>query len=339
MKKMNCKQRITASIDGYEPDRVPVFPLLMHFAAQRHGITYRRFASDAAALADAQLNVLGKFNIDAITACSDAFRISADLGGNIVFPENTPPHLSEPLVKSESDFASLKRPDVGNKHTRMYERAMAVRAMAEAVGERVMIMGWVDMPFAEVCSLCGVGEIMMMLYENPAFVHKMLEFLTDIVIDFALLQVEHGAPIVGAGDAAASLISPAMYREFALPYEKRVIEAVHAKAGMVKLHICGNTSELLEDMIATGADMFNVDHLVDFDRACRVYGNAGKCFKGNLDPVAEILQASPEDVHNRALDRIKKAKGLRYILSGGCEIPAGVSDDVFAAFCNAPLSA
>ncbi len=335
--KMNCKQRIIASIEGKQPDRVPVFPLLMHFAAERYGKTYRQFASDAAVLADAQLNVLDKFNIDAITACSDAFRVSADLGGNIVFPENTPPHLSEPLVKSETDFAALRRPDVSNKQARMYDRAMAVSAMSKAVGSRVMIMGWVDMPFAEVCSLCGVGEIMMMLYENPVFVHKMLEFLTDIVIDFALLQVEHGSPIVGAGDAAASLISPAMYREFALPYEKRVIEAVHAKGGMVKLHICGNTSELLEDMITTDADMFNVDHLVDFDTACKVYGAAGKCFKGNLDPVAEILQACVEDVHNRAVERIEKAAGLRYILSGGCEIPAGVSDDVFAAFCDAPL--
>lgn len=334
---MNSKQRVVAAIEGREPDRVPVFPLLMHFAADRYGITYRRFASDAAALADAQLNVLDKFNVDAISACSDAFRISADLGGNIVFPENTPPHLTEPLVKNKSDFASLKRPDAGNKHGRMYNRAMAVNAMAKAAGERVMIMGWVDMPFAEVCSLCGVGEIMMMLYENPVLVHKMLEFLTDIVIDFALLQVESGAPIIGAGDAAASLISPAMYREFALPYEKRVVEAVHAKSGMVKIHICGNTSELLEDMVTTDADMFNVDHLVDFDKACKVYGAAGKCFKGNLDPVAEILQASAADVHNKAVDRIRRAAGLRYILSGGCEIPAGVHDDVFTAFCNAPL--
>jgi hypothetical protein len=30
------------------------------------------------------------------------------------------------------------------------------------------------------------------------------------------------------------------------------------------------------------------------------------------------------------------AKGHGYMLSAGCEAPAGVSDEVFAAFCNAP---
>lgn len=40
-------------------------------------------------------------------------------------------------------------------------------------------------------------------------------------------------------------------------------EAVHARGGLVKLHICGNTGALLPDMVRCGADLFNVDHLVN----------------------------------------------------------------------------
>jgi MtaA/CmuA family methyltransferase len=220
----------------------------------------------------------------------------------------------------------------------MADRVQAVRELASAAGERCLILGWVDMPFAEACSLVGVSAFMLMLIERPDLAHRLLDFLTRIVIDFAIAQAEAGCPMLGAGDAAASLISARMYREFALPYEQRVIQAVHKAGGMVKLHICGNTTHLLKDMPESGADLFNVDHLVKLEDARQAYGAAGKCFKGNLDPVAGLLQATPEQCQAQARECIRKANGSRYMLSAGCEIPAAVSDDVFRAFCEAVLA-
>lgn len=81
---MNSKERCLAVINGKPADRVPVFPLLMFFASDRVGITYRQFVTNGSAMADAQLKVQEQFGIDAITACSDAFRVSADLGGEIL---------------------------------------------------------------------------------------------------------------------------------------------------------------------------------------------------------------------------------------------------------------
>ena len=65
---MNSKERCIAAIQGRPVDRIPVFPLLMFFAQSRQGITYREFATDGRALADAQLNILDRFPVDAITA-------------------------------------------------------------------------------------------------------------------------------------------------------------------------------------------------------------------------------------------------------------------------------
>lgn len=333
---MNSKQRCLAALNGQGADKVPVFPLLMFFAADRAGITYRDFATNGSAMAQAQLKVREQFGIDAVTACSDAFRISADLGGEMVYPEENPPHLAKPIVKSQTDLERLSKPDVSKSGSRMADRTAAVLEMVKAAGDECFVLGWVDMPFAEACSVCGVGEFMIMLYEMPVLAHKILEFLTQIVIDFALSQTEAGAAMIGAGDAAASLISPQMYREFALPYEKRVCSAVHSAGGLVKLHICGNTSGHLDGMVQSGADLFNVDHLVDFQKACQVYGDAGKCFKGNLDPVADILQANAEECSQSAMKCLELAEGKKYMLSAGCEVPAAVTDEVFRAFCDAP---
>lgn len=219
----------------------------------------------------------------------------------------------------------------------MADRCLATRELVQAAGAECLVLGWVDMPFAEACSLVGVSQFMLMLAEMPGLAHRLLEFLTAAVIDFALAQVDAGAPMIGAGDAAASLISARMYREFSLPYEQQVCDAVHRAGGLVKLHICGKTGHLLKHMVQSGADLFNVDHLVDLKQARQVYETAGRCYKGNLNPVEDMLQATPETCQRAALDCLKLASGSAYILSAGCEVPAAVSDEVFKAFCQAPI--
>jgi MtaA/CmuA family methyltransferase len=338
MMEMTSKQRCLAAIARQPVDRVPVFPLLMFLAADRLGISYRRYATDGSALAEAQLNVRGRFGVDAITACSDAFRISADLGGAMAYPDDHPPHLQRPLVTCAADLDRLGRPDPTASGSRMADRTNAVRVMVGDVGDECLVVGWVDMPFAEACSVFGVQQFMILMLDDPALAHRLLDTLTPIVIDFALAQLEAGAPMIGAGDAAASLASPALYREFALPYEQRVCRAIHHAGGLAKLHVCGNTSALLESMTSSGADLFNVDSPVDLARAVVVYGGAGKSLKGNLNPVTEMLQSTPERCRQRALDCLATAEGQGFLLSAGCEVPAGVTDAVLAAFCDAPRS-
>jgi len=333
---MNSRQRCLAAIRGNCVDRTPVFPLLMFFSQKRSAITYREFVTNGLALAHAQINIRKKFAVDAITSCSDAFRITADLGAEMIFPDDKPPFAAVPLVRTDSDFKKLGHPDPSDKGSRMADRVLGTRTMVDAVGEECLVLGWVDMPFAEACSMCGVTEFMIMLVDNPSRAHGILNFLTDIVINFSLAQLATGAPMIGAGDAAASLISPDQYREFTLPYERKVIEAVHTAGGLVKLHICGNTTHLLEAMVESEADLFNVDHLVDFQTACAVYGQKGFCFKGNINPVADMLQATPEECRTKCLERLKAAASLRFMLSPGCEVPGETPDEVFKAFCNAP---
>ena len=333
---MNSKERCLATIHGQAVDRIPVFPLLMFFAREQAGITYREYATNGFALADAQLAVHDRFAVDAITACSDAYREAADLGAEMAFPEEKPPFARTPLVQSESDLAKLGRPDPMRQGSRMFDRVSGIEAMVKAVGDKCLVLGWVEMPFAGACSLVGVSEFMMLMVDDPALAHRILEFVTQVEIDFALAQVQAGAPMIGAGDAAASLISLRQYREFAMPYEQRVVNAVHDAGGMVKIHICGNTSHLLADLAQVGADLYNVDHLVNLEKACETYAAAGRCFKGNLDPVTQLMQATPEQCRAICAEKIRQASGCRFMLSAGCEVPEGTPVETFQEFCQAP---
>jgi len=334
---MTGRERCLAALRGEPVDRVPVFPLLMFFAQQRLGVTYREFATAGDVAAEAQLAMLARFDIDAITACTDAFRLAADLGAPMAFPEDRPPYATEPLLRSATDLSRLPRPDPTASGSRMADRCLACAEMVRHAEGEALVLGWVDMPFAEACSLCGLSEFMVMLYDTPALAHRILEFLTERVIEFAQAQLATGVDGVGAGDAAASLVSPEHYREFAQLYERRVAAAVHAEGKVLKLHICGNTSALLDDMAAVGADLYNVDHLVDLRAARQAYGERGLCYKGNLDPVADMLQATPERCLQRCRECLETAAGSRYMLSPGCEIPAATPDEVFEVLCDAPL--
>jgi len=308
---------------------------MMFFAADRIGVPYRTYVTESNAIVEAQLNLRDNYLLDVVTVCSDAFRVSADAGAQMEFPENQTPFAVRPLVKTREDLKAVKRPDPMKQDGRMRNRIDAVEKLARSVGDKALVMGWVEMPFAEACDWCGVTEFMTLLYDDPGLAHEVLDFLTEIEIEFALAQLDAGAPIIGCGDAAASLISQPAFREFALPYEQRVTDAIRMVGGMSKLHICGNTMHIMEDMAANGSDIYNIDHMVDFSLACRVYDGAGKAFKGNVDPVADLLQATPEEAEAAALSCIRIAEGKRYMLSAGCEIPAATPDEVYFAFANA----
>ncbi len=146
----------------------------MFLAADRAGLTYREYATDGRALADAQLLVQERFDLDAITVCSDAFRVPADLGGDMAYPEEQTPYLRQPLVTAGTDLAKLGRPDPTVKGSRMADRLLAVSELARAVAGEVPVVGWVEMPFAEACSLCGLTEFMLLLTDDPARAHQVL---------------------------------------------------------------------------------------------------------------------------------------------------------------------
>jgi MtaA/CmuA family methyltransferase len=333
---MTSRERFKKALRGEPVDRVPLFPMLMFFAADRAGVKYREYATNGHALAQAQLRMLERWGLDAITACSDAFRLSADLGGEMLYPEERTPSLAAPLVGSESDLERLGRPDPARAGTRMNDRLEAVREMSRAAHDRCHIVGWVEMPFAEACNLCGLRNFMVLILEQPRFAHRLLQFITRIEIEFGLAQLEAGADIVGAGDAAASMLSPQQFAEFAAPYERRVVDGIHGRWGLVKLHICGNTSRLLPAMAEVGADLYNIDHMVNLSAAKQVFAARGRCLKGNLDPVEHIMRSTPERCEARCHDCIRTAGPLGYMLSAGCEIPAATPDAVMEAFCRAP---
>jgi MtaA/CmuA family methyltransferase len=203
----------------------------------------------------------------------------------------------------------------------MSDRLEAIRLFREKVGGQVPIMGWVEGALAEAADLRGVTGLLMDLIQRPEWVKQLLEICADVEIAFARAQVEAGADIIGLGDAISSQISPKMYREFALPYEQRIFKVVHDMGAIARLHICGDTSKIVDAMVESGADIIDLDWMVDMQAAADAFGDRVS-FCGNFDPVAVMLHGSPEEVY-QATRECMRVGGPRSFIAAGCEIPDG----------------
>lgn len=315
---MNSYERFTRRMRGEAVDRPPNFNIMMTFAAHYIGQPLSRYYLDYAVLCAANLAVQQAFDLDIVQVISDPYREAHDLGLEVVFPEDSLPVSRGPLLKEPGDLRKLRpvRPEQGR---RMSDRVEAVRVLRERVGGEVPIMGWVEGAMAEAADLRGVSELLLDCVDRPEWVQELLEICVQVEIDFARAQVEAGADIIGLGDSVASLISPPMYQQFALPYEQRIFAAVHALGAWTRLHICGNITRILDLVATSGADIVDPDWMVDLKQAAGIIGDrAALC--GNIDPVAVLLQGTPERVREAVLE-CARTGGRRWICAAGCEVP------------------
>jgi uroporphyrinogen decarboxylase len=158
---------------------------------------------------------------------------------------------------------------------------------------------------------------------DPAAIHHALDLAADAVIAFGKACFDAGSDLLHCGDSLAScdVISPKDYEEWAFPYQRKVIQAWKEHGAKTLLHVCGDSSQVLDLYVQTGADIIEIDHKVDLAFAKRVVD--GRCsIIGNLDPVTVLLQGTPEKVRAAALKALEVGSpGGGFVLGSGCAVP------------------
>lgn len=327
---MTSRERIYTILKGGSYDRPAVTPILMAWAANFIGRTYRDYYLDGDVLVEAQLAVAGAFNLDQVSAISDPWREASAYGMQFDYPPDGVGRPKEVLLKTREDISKLRRIDV-EKAERTKQRIESVRKMAARIGWTHSVLGWVEGPLAEYGDLRGVENAMLDLIDRPDIFVKAGEIIIENAIAFALAQIKAGADMVGIGDSAASLISPAMYAELVLPLEAKLIAAIHEAGAAAKLHICGNISNIVQHIAKTGTDIIDVDWMVSLSKA-REQAGPQVTLCGNFNPAGVLLEGTPQDVANAARECLKAVPD-RFILMPGCEVPPGTPEANLRAFC------
>ena len=316
---MNSFERVMNRFEGREVDRLPNFSIVMMFAAKQIGISYGEFLTDYKKLSEAVLYCHEKFGIDVLSAISDSMREVEGFGGKVRIYEDKSPEAEEYVIRNESDISALKLFDPYSSR-RTYDRIQAVGLMKQKACGEVPVMGWIEGAFAESCDLMRMEDLFVSLLDDPEPIVELLEKCTEEEILFAKAQIDAGADIIGLGDAATSLIGPSLYERFALPYQQRIIDAIHEKGAKVKLHICGNISSVTDLAYRSGADMIDLDYMVDMEKAAEIIPR-NICICGNFNPVSVVLNGTPEQVK----EEVRRCRRLSIVnnncIAPGCEIP------------------
>jgi len=182
-------------------------------------------------------------------------------------------------------------------------------------------------PFSHFMEMFGYEEALMALLLDPDKCHSFLKLFTKIVIEQAILYTKAGADaiLVSSPLAGAGFISREMYEEFVMPYENQIYQKVHENGCKIYLHTCGDIGDRLDLMAQTeldGIDTLDPPPLGTVNLKDAIENFGGRFFfKGNLDPVNELLNGTDEQFENAVKERITLGKQINgYILSTACSI-------------------
>jgi MtaA/CmuA family methyltransferase len=332
LKIMNSRERVFAHLNGQPVDHLPLLPITMQFACRQIGAKYRDYCTDYRVLVKGQIHTAETFGLDYVNTMSDPAREAADCGAVVECFDEQPVAIIEEraLLADKTHLARLKIPDpLGGG--RMHNGIKALALFKEQIGHEKIVEGWVEGPIAEAADLRGINTVMLDFYDDPGFVRDLFAFIIEMELRFAREQVKAGADVIGIGDAAASLVGPDLYEEFVWPYEKQLVDGIHALGARTRLHICGNTRRLVAGMGRLGCHIVDVDSLTPLALAREQMPR--QIILGNLNPVAEILNGTPESI-TAAVTQCHREAGGRFIVGAGCEIPRDTSATNLRALCD-----
>ncbi len=228
-------------------------------------------------------------------------------------------HMQE--VPGKSDQGPM-RPDTIPDY--MFRAFDLVKARA---GSDLSIHGSVYSPVTQFVELFGYEPALMALITDPPKVHAVLDRLADGAIAWGLALAERGADALDLSSAfvAAPFLSRHAYREFVVPYERRVNEALKAAGAIVYTHSCGKIGDRLDLLAETrtcGVDTLDPPPLgnCELADAKREFGDQ-LFFKGNMNSVALLQFKTREEVLAEAKRPLLIGKpGAGYILSTACSV-------------------
>ncbi len=321
---MNGYQRIKAALKGLKPDKTPVMLHNFMMAAREFGVTMEQFRNSPIIIADAFKASIDKYQYDGILVDIDTATLAGAVGVKVDFPVDDPARAIKGNLENIEDIDSLKPVKVEN-YRQIQIWLEAVRLLKEYFKDEIFIRGNCDQaPFSLASMMRGTGNWMLDLMIAPEELLKaLLEYCTDAGIQFIRLMEQTGCDMVSSGDSPAGpeMISPEMYLKYAMPYEKRLVEAAHQEGLPYALHICGNTDVILEPMLMTGADAFELDYKTDVSKAFKIFGEKAT-FIGNIDPSGVLALGTAEEVRQKTSELLSVYKeSNRFILNAGCAIP------------------
>jgi uroporphyrinogen decarboxylase len=300
-------------------DRVPVYPICGIVTANLFGASTVKYLQDPDTIVDCQMKMYDRIKPDVVVMMADLLMEVEALGTKLLFPEGQLCRVERFLLGEDKNLDVLALPDP-ERDGRMPYYLEACEKMSKQVHDAA-VGAVISGPWTVAFELREAKNIILDTFKDPAYVHELMTFTTDLVKQFGLALNKKGVGIsLSEAPASCSICSPDIYRNFIKPYHSELVEFFKSQKAGLTLHICGKIEPMIEDILETGAAAVSFDALTSMEKMLALSGGRTVLI-GN---VATDLFTDPDTGKMEAA--VKKcidiaAADSAFILSSGCEIP------------------
>ncbi|MDR1899395.1 MAG: methylcobamide--CoM methyltransferase, partial [Treponema sp.] len=129
----------------------------------------------------------------------------------------------------------------------------------------IPVIGSLTGPLSAAASIVDPMTFLKELRREKAAAHRVLDYVSDQLIDYVKLVAENGASAISIADPTATgeILGPKLFGEYAVPCINRIVDAVHALGLPVIVHICGELRMVQARLSGLRGDTLSVDAFVN----------------------------------------------------------------------------
>ena len=334
--QMTPMERRHALEAGRAVDRLPVGIM---FGAPAHtllGWTAAQEWESGRSLAEVQKQVYRILRTDGMGAGHGLHGLALLYGAAFDQPEHAPLSLTSHPLAQVGDYQQLD-PELTAHDQRAAKCLECLEILRDELGGEVGCAMSFAGAFTAASGLVGPEQLLRSLIRDPEGAHGLLDFANQALIRLDEPFLRAGFSVSLADPVATgAILSPARFREFVLPYNRAFVEACNQLNPLgVAVHICGDTTSLLEEIVACGFSSFSIDNAVDLAVAKERIGSQIPLV-GNVPPTDIMYLGTPEQVRAAVRSCFAKAwdNPRGFTVSTGCDCPCGTPLDNALAFID-----
>jgi uroporphyrinogen decarboxylase len=307
---MLSRDRVIATLNREDTDRIPVTPQVLEHAVRLAGMRVSDVFSSSEKFAKAQLDALEKYKYDGVWAgVVDMYNLLPEaLGCQIVVPEDGIPDIKAPIVKQAKDIDKLFIPDP-YKDARLPVALECIQLLRKEVGDEAAVMTGLAGPFAIAGNLRGVTQIMLDVQSNQNLVKELCEITTKACARYGQAILDSGADVLFLVDALAApaLVGPNVWNQIIFPYHQKLAKKLHQKPIIyhtdVGVHLVWDNASKLD------VDAIEPEDTEDIGKLREMIGE-DTVLAGVVGPIP-LRSESPEKLKHRVKQIIKQGSSRK----------------------------